>query len=322
MDISKLNILVTGCNGQLGKCVRELFKVINTNKLILTDINVENELNNPQLRLCKLDITKYEDVEKLVKEENVNVIINCAAYTNVDKAEDEANLAYILNAVAVKNLAEASKENNAKLIHISTDYVFDGKSYMPYNENKIVNPIGIYGATKESGERIALEILKDDCIIIRTAWLYSNYGNNFVRTMVNLGKTKNEIKVIFDQIGTPTSAHDLANAIICILKSDKWVGGIFHYSNEGVCSWYDFAWEIMNTFGLTCKVIPIHTSEYPTKAERPHYSVLDKTKIKEIYGIHIPYWKESLAMCAIRYKELKASIEFGKIKPEDTEYWQ
>jgi len=299
-----MNILVTGCNGQLGNEIREYRRTklpineVLKHKFIFTDINIDKEVNTATERFAELDITNLNAIKELVKAENINLIINCAAYTNVDKAEEETIIAYTVNAVAVKNLVEAAKENNAKLIHISTDYVFDGTAYKPYDENKIVNPIGIYGATKEAGERIAQEQLNEDAIIIRTAWLYSNFGKNFVRTMVGLGQTKEEIKVIFDQIGTPTYAEDLAAAILKIALECKWVGGIYHYTNEGVCSWYDFAKEIMDAYGLNCKVLPIHTDEYPTKAERPHYSVLDKTKIKETFDIEIPHWKDALKECA------------------------
>lgn len=299
-----MNILVTGCNGQLGNCIREYHRaeipvdfVVN-NKFIFTDINIKHEVNTDTIRFAKLDITNFEDIKALVKEEKVDLIINCAAYTNVDKAEDDYENAYLLNATAVENLAKAAKENNAKLIHISTDYVFNGTTYKPYTENEKTNPIGVYGYTKWSGEKLAQEILGDNLIIIRTAWLYSNFGKNFVRTMVNLGETKDEIKVIFDQIGTPTFAEDLAATILKIVLGDKWVGGIYHYTNEGVCSWYDFAKEIMDVYNLKCKVIPIHTDEYPTPALRPHYSVLDKTKIKETYGVEIPHWKDSLKECS------------------------
>ena len=298
-----MNILVTGCNGQLGNCIREYHRaempvdfVVN-NKFIFTDINIEKDVNTDAIRFTKLDITNYEDILNLLKEENVNMIINCAAYTNVDKAEDESKLAYTVNMSAVYNLAKAAVEVGAKMIHISTDYVFDGKSYKPYNENNITNPIGVYGLSKRNGEELIFDILGDNGIVIRTAWLYSNYGKNFVKTMIKLGEEQNELNVVFDQVGTPTFADDLAEVICKIIMSDKWVGGIYHYTNEGICSWYDFAVTIMELYDLDCKVHPVHSKDYQTKAERPYYSVLDKTKIKETYNIEIPYWRDSLKKC-------------------------
>ena len=298
-----MNILVTGCNGQLGNCIREYHRaempvdfVVN-NKFIFTDINIEKDVNTDTIRFTKLDITNYDDILALLKKENVNMIINCAAYTNVDKAEDEPNIAYIVNTAAVDDLARAAAEVGAKMIHISTDYVFDGKGYKPYTENNITNPIGIYGQTKCTGENRLFERLGDNGIVIRTAWLYSNYGKNFVKTMIKLGQEKDELNVVFDQIGSPTFADDLAEVIFKIILSDKWQGGIYHYTNEGVCSWYDFADAIRELAKLPCDIIPVHSSEYPTKAERPQYSVLDKTKIKETYGIIIPHWRYSLEKC-------------------------
>lgn len=298
-----MNILVTGCNGQLGNCIREYHRaempvdfVVN-NKFIFTDINIEKDVNTDTIRFTKLDITKYDNILALLKEENVNMIVNCAAYTNVDKAEDEANIAYVVNAAAVDDLARAAAEVGAKMIHISTDYVFDGKGYKPYTENNITNPINMYGRTKCTGENRLFERLGDNGLVIRTAWLYSNFGKNFVRTMVKLGEEQDELKVVFDQIGSPTFADDLAEVICKIIMSDKWVGGIYHYTNEGICSWYDFAHAIMEIYQLSCKVIPVHSSEYSTKAERPHYSVLDKTKIKETYSIEIRHWRDALTSC-------------------------
>jgi len=298
-----MNILVTGCNGQLGNCIREYHRVempvdfVVNNKFIFTDINIEGNVNTDTIRFTKLDITNYDDILVLLKEENVNMIINCAAYTNVDKAEDDTNIAYLVNAAAVDDLARAAAEVGAKMIHISTDYVFDGKGYKPYNENNITNPINIYGKTKCVGENRLFERLGDNGLVIRTAWLYSNYGKNFVKTMIKFGQEKEELKVVFDQVGTPTFADDLAEVICKIIMSDKWVGGIYHYTNEGICSWYDFAVAIMDLYGLDCKVHPVHSKDYQTKAERLHYSVLDKTKIKETYNIEIPYWRDSLKKC-------------------------
>ena len=298
-----MNILVTGCNGQLGNCIREYHRsempvdfVVN-NKFIFTDINIEKDVNTDTIRFTKLDITNYDDILALLKEENVNMIINCAAYTNVDKAEDEANIAYVVNAAAADDLARAAAEVGAKMIHISTDYVFDGKGHKPYTENNITNPIGMYGQTKCAGENRVFERLGDNGIIIRTAWLYSNYGKNFVKTIIKAGLEKEELKVVFDQIGTPTFAMDLADAIFKIINSEKWIGGIYHFTNEGVCSWYDFAEAIREIHKLSCDIIPVHSNEYQTKAERPYYSVLDKTKIKETYGIVISHWRWALERC-------------------------
>ena len=225
------------------------------------------------------------------------MIINCAAYTNVDKAEDEPNTAYLVNTASVDDLARAAAEVGAKMIHISTDYVFDGKEHKPYTENNITNPINVYGQTKYAGENRLFERLGDNGIVIRTAWLYSNFGKNFVKTMIKLGGERDELNVVFDQVGTPTFADDLAEVICKIIMSDKWVGGIYNYTNEGICSWYDFAVAIMELYDLDCKVHPVHSNDYQTKAERPLYSVLDKTKIKETYGIDIPYWRDSLKKC-------------------------
>ena len=298
-----MNILVTGSNGQLGNCIREYHRaempvdfVVN-NKFIFTDINIEKDVNTDTIRFTKLDITNYDDILALLKEENVNMIINCAAYTNVDKAEDEPNTAYLVNAASVDDLARAAAEVGAKMIHISTDYVFDGKEHKPYTENNITNPINVYGQTKCAGENRLFERLGDNGIVIRTAWLYSNFGKNFVKTMIKLGGERDELNVVFDQVGTPTFGDDLAEVICKIIMSDKWVGGIYNYTNEGICSWYDFAVAIMELYNLDCKVHPVHSKDYKTKAERPLYSVLDKTKIKETYGIDIPYWRDSLKKC-------------------------
>lgn len=303
-----MNILVTGCNGQLGNCIKKYADLNTQYNYIFTDIDVSKELENmskfdsykrfrQNWKFKNLDITNYNDILQLLKEENVNMIINCAAYTNVDKAEDEPKLAYNVNMSAVDNLAKAAVEVGAKMIHISTDYVFDGKRYKPYNENNITNPIGVYGLSKCKGEEVMYDILGDNGIIIRTAWLYSNYGKNFVKTMIKLGREKDELKVVFDQVGTPTFAEDLVSVIFTIINSDKWVGGIYHYTNEGICSWYDFAATIMDLYKLNCKVLPVYSNEYLTKAKRPYYSVLDKTKIKKTYNIEIPYWQDSLKKC-------------------------
>ena len=281
-----MNILVTGANGQLGNCIRNAAKRTAHN-FVFTDV-------------AELDITNQEAVLKAVHEGKINVIINCAAYTNVDRAEDDAAFAEVLNADAVKNLAVAAKECDATLFHVSTDYVFGGsQGNVPRCEDEPANPTGVYGLTKLHGEQA---VLNSGCkyLIFRTAWLYSEYGKNFVKTMLNLTATKPELKVVFDQCGTPTYAQDLADAIISIIESGKYLEnqGIYHFSNEGVCSWYDFTQMIAYFAGnKSCKILPCHSSEFPSKVVRPAYSVLDKTKIKDTFGIEIPYWTVSLANC-------------------------
>lgn len=281
-----MNILVTGANGQLGNCIRNAAKRTAHN-FVFTDV-------------AELDITNQEAVLKAVHEGKINVIINCAAYTNVDRAEDDAAFAEVLNADAVKNLAVAAKECDATLFHVSTDYVFGGsKGNVPRTEDEPANPTGIYGLTKLHGEQA---VINSGCkyLIFRTAWLYCEYGKNFVKTMLNLTATKPELKVVFDQCGTPTYAQDLADAIISIIESGKYLEnqGIYHFSNEGVCSWYDFTQMIAYFAGnKSCKILPCHSSEFPSKVVRPAYSVLDKTKIKDTFGIEIPYWTVSLANC-------------------------
>ena len=281
-----MNILVTGANGQLGNCMRIAAQNSNDN-YIFTDV-------------AELDITNPDAVKKAVKDHNVNVIVNCAAYTNVEKAESDAEFAEILNAKAVRNLADAIKENDGTLIHISTDYVFGGsEGNTPRTEDLPSNPTGVYGLTKLHGEQqIADSGVK--ALIFRTAWLYSEYGKNFVKTMLNLTATKPQIKVVFDQVGTPTYAQDLADAIFHIIENRKMDGneGIFHYSNEGVCSWYDFTKAIASIAGnKDCEILPCHSDEFPSPVTRPSYSVLDKTKFKETFGIKVPYWTDSLQLC-------------------------
>lgn len=281
-----MNILVTGANGQLGNCIRNAAKDSKDN-FIFTDV-------------AELDITNPEAVRKLVKENDVKVIINCAAYTNVDKAESDAEFAEILNAKAVRNLADAAKANDGTLFHISTDYVFGGSlGNTPRTESEPVNPTGVYGVTKLHGEQeIAESGVK--ALIFRTAWLYSEYGKNFVKTMLNLTGTKPQLKVVFDQVGTPTYAQDLADAICNIVENRLFDGneGIYHYSNEGVCSWYDFTKMIAEISGNSeCDIQPCHSDEFPSPVVRPSYSVLDKTKFKETFNLSIPYWTESLKKC-------------------------
>ncbi|WOE69451.1 dTDP-4-dehydrorhamnose reductase [Hydrogenimonas thermophila] len=294
-----MNILVTGASGQLGSELRELVK------------NTESEFTDKIIKNSKffftnkdkLDITKKEDIEKFVNENSIDFIINCAAYTAVDKAEEEKELADLVNHKAVEYLANVCRQKGIYLIHISTDYVFDGKNYRPYVETDKVAPQGVYGETKLKGEE-AFKKAGAKGIIIRTSWVYSSYGHNFVKTMLRLAQTKDELGVIFDQVGTPTYAKDLASALLKIVsleasneKSLQDSVNIYHYSNEGVCSWYDFAKAIFEISGNNIKINAIETKEYPTPAKRPHYSVLNKLKIKNDFNIHIPYWKDSLREC-------------------------
>ncbi len=289
-----MNILVTGANGQLGNEIRILTGDSRHN-YIYTDV-VEAEGN----RTTMLDITNAEEVKAMVANHNVDVIINCAAYTNVDAAEDNELLAEKLNSEAPAILANAMAETGGLLVHISTDYVFGGEPYnTPCREDQKGTPTGVYGATKLRGEQ---RITASGCkyLIIRTAWLYSEFGKNFVKTMLNLTSTKPQLKVVFDQTGTPTYAYDLAKAIVEIVESKKYEGneGIYHYSNEGVCSWYDFTKMIVEMAGHTeCDIQPCHSSEFPSKVVRPSYSVLDKSKIKAVFGLTIPYWTDSLRIC-------------------------
>ena len=295
-----MNILVTGANGQLGNEIRILTGDSRHN-YIYTDV-VEAEGN----RTTMLDITNAEDVKAMVANHNVDVIINCAAYTNVDAAEDNEALAEKLNSEAPAILANAMAEAGGLLVHISTDYVFGGDPYnTPCQEDQKGTPTGVYGATKLRGEQ---RITASGCkyLIIRTAWLYSEFGKNFVKTMLNLTSTKPQLKVVFDQTGTPTYAYDLAKAIVEIVESKKYVGneGIYHYSNEGVCSWYDFTKMIAEMAGHTeCDIQPCHSSEFPSKVVRPSYSVLDKSKIKAVFGLTIPYWTDSLRICIQNIKQ-------------------
>jgi dTDP-4-dehydrorhamnose reductase len=285
-----MKILVTGANGQLGMCLRDRAK----GDFIFTDVvDIEG------IETTHLDITDLDAIRSIVKSENVEAIINCAAYTNVDAAEDNYNLAELLNAKAVENLAIAMKEVGGLLIHISTDYVFGKEPYnTPCKEDQKGTPTGIYGLTKLHGEEAILRT-GVRYVILRTAWLYSEYGKNFVKTMLHLTATKPQLKVVFDQTGTPTYAGDLADAILAILQSP--VEGVYHYSNEGVCSWYDFTKMIAEYSGQTqCDIIPCHSEEFPSKVKRPAYSVLDKTKVKETFGIRIPYWTDSLKMCVVK----------------------
>lgn len=295
-----MNILVTGANGQLGNEMRLISKEM-TDHFIFTDVTeVEG------LETTLLDITNLEAVKELVKTYKVDCIVNCAAYTNVDKAETDIDFCRTLNAKAPQNLAIAMKEVSGLLIHVSTDYVFGGDPYnIPCREDQKGTPTGMYGLTKLEGEE-NIKAAGCDYVIIRTAWLYSEFGKNFVKTMLNLTATKPQLKVVFDQAGTPTYAYDLAKAIEVVLKdyakeqptSAYSKTGIYHFSNEGVCSWYDFTKMIAAMAGHTeCDIQPCHSNEFPSPVKRPAYSVLDKTKIKETFGICIPYWTDSLKLC-------------------------
>jgi len=279
------SVLVCGSNGQLGQEIEKLKDKYSNLKFLLTDVD-------------QLNISKIEELEKFFESNQIDVIINCAAYTAVDNAEDEPELAEKINATATRNLAEIAKLNNVKFIHISTDYVFDGSATSPIKETYPTNPQSVYGATKLLGEKYFIESGVDG-IIIRTSWLYSTFGKNFVKTILNLSKTRDELKVVNDQIGTPTNAQDLAKSIldICLFEGKPTANKIYHFSNEGVCSWYDFASEIVKYSLTECIVHPVGSEEFPTKAKRPAYSVLDKSLIKSDFNIEIPYWKESLHKC-------------------------
>ncbi len=289
-----MNILVTGANGQLGNEIRSVSKGSSDN-YIFTDVN---QVDGAETLF--LDITDLDSIRTMIKSNDIKCIVNCAAYTNVDAAETNEIIAEKLNAEAPHNLAVAMKEAGGLLVHISTDYVFGHEPYnTPCKENQKGTPTGIYGRTKLHGEE---NIIASGCnhIIIRTAWLYSEFGKNFCKTMLNLTATKPQLKVVFDQVGTPTYAYDLAKAIVDIISDRKFDGhnGIYHYSNEGVCSWYDFTKIIAEYSGQTnCDIQPCHSNEFPSPVTRPSYSVLDKTKIKETFGISIPYWTSSLKIC-------------------------
>lgn len=290
-----MNILVTGANGQLGNCIRNAARN-SADNYIFTDVD-------------ELDITDSIAVNRMVKDYGINVIVNCAAYTNVDRAENDADFAELLNATAVRNLAEAINTVGGTLIHISTDYVFGGsQGNTPRTETEPANPTGVYGVTKLNGEQ-AIEQSGCKALIFRTAWLYSEYGKNFVKTMLNLTATKPELKVVFDQCGTPTYARDLADAIVNIIDNREFEGneGIYHYSNEGVCSWFDFTKAIAQITGNTgCDIQPCHSDEFPSHVVRPAYSVLDKTKFKQTFGLRVPYWTDSLKACIKNLKENEA----------------
>lgn len=278
-----MKTLITGANGQLGTELHEILEREFPGQTLYTDVQ-------------ELDLTNAKTVDSYVANNEITHIVNCAAYTAVDRAEEEKMLCAAVNTDAVKNLAMAADANGAKIIHISTDYVFDGTNHRPYRESDKVNPISQYGTTKRKGETLLLA-LAPQAIIIRTAWLYSAHGKNFVKTMLRLADSQPEIKVVCDQIGTPTFARDLARAVVKVLQSHQWVPGIYHFTDEGAASWYDFAKAIFRIAGKDVKVTPIPTEDYPTPASRPSYSILDRTRIKATYGIEIPHWEEALADC-------------------------
>ncbi|SMO37111.1 dTDP-4-dehydrorhamnose reductase [Saccharicrinis carchari] len=281
-------ILVCGANGQLGQSIRSIHDQYIDLEMVFTDIE-------------ELDICNPDQLITYTQQADIDYLINCAAYTAVDKAEHEQVMARKLNADAVKNIGIAATQNNFKVIHISTDYVFDGKTFKPYSENVLAVPESFYGQTKLLGEKYLMET-QPDSMIIRTAWLYSEFGNNFVKTMIKLGKQKSELSIVADQVGSPTYAIDLAQAILTIITKIHngiyiFKPGIYHYSNEGVCSWYDFTLYIHRIMGIDCKITPIESKDYPTAAPRPFYSVLNKSKIKTSYKINIPHWGWSLEKC-------------------------
>ena len=284
-------ILITGSNGQLGNCIAKLQSDFPQYKFLFADL--------PEMDITdKKSIADFVETRRATSLQNIDFIINCAAYTAVDKAETDEALCRKVNVEGVRCLAEFAKENNAHLVHISTDYVFNGENFLPLTEEMPTSPIGVYGITKLEGEN-AFRFSGANGIIIRTSWLYSEFGNNFVKTMLRLGKERGELNVISDQVGTPTYAGDLAEIILKSLPQIEKKAGVetYHFSNEGVASWYDFSKEIFSLAGLLVKVNPIETTAYPTPAKRPHYSVLNKGKIKKDFGVEIPYWKEPLRVC-------------------------
>lgn len=284
-----MNILVTGASGQLGLSVRDAANC-SDNNFVFSDIRAEGDV-------IPLDITDASAVSKVLKDNEISAVINCAAYTDVNRAESEPDVAELVNCKAAGVLAEAAAEAGALLVHISTDYVFAGDSCRPYTEADATSPLGVYGRTKLAGEK-AIEASGCRYLILRTSWLYSNYGKNFYKTMLDLTASRPVVKVVSDQTGTPTWASDLAEAIVTILDGNmSFESGVYHYSNEGVCSWYDFAKEICAGVGYLCDVMPCRSEDYPSPVRRPHFSVLDKTRFKETFGIEIPHWRESLLSC-------------------------
>jgi len=294
-----MKVLIIGKNGQLGQLIKKIISLG----------NIKDEYSF--VGRSELDLGDSENITTYFNQNKFDIIINCAAYTAVDKAESESKLADQVNHLAVKQMAEIAKQQGAKFIHVSTDYVFDGKNYKPCTEDDKTNPQSIYGSTKLAGERAIQEIMRKGATIIRTGWLYSEFGNNFVKTMLKLGANNEKIKVISDQIGTPTYASDLAQAIVGIIKS-KYLQNkeqqtqIFHYSNEGVCSWYDFSKAIFDIEKIACKAVPIESKEWKMPAKRPYYTVLNKNKFKTTFEVEVPYWRESLQVCL---KHIKPSDE-------------
>lgn len=285
-----MKILVTGSNGQLGNELKVLSSQYPSFKFLFTDIG-------------ELDITDEKAVDALARQENPFALINCAAYTAVDKAEQEEKLAFLINAKAAGNLAKAASRYNALLVHVSTDYVFGGTGHRPYSEEDNKEPVSVYAKSKYTGEQEVL-VHSKKALILRTSWLYSEFGNNFVKTIMKYGKERGELNVVFDQVGCPTYAYDLAKAILEILRKNNIPDevGVYHFANEGATSWYDFAKAIVEISGITCKINPIETREYPLPAARPYYSVLNKTKIKQAFNIEIPYWRDSLKECIGKMK--------------------
>lgn len=289
--MTNMKILITGANGQLGSEFKEIHKVEAQHHFYFTDIE-------------ELDITNFIAVNKFINDNNIDVIINSAAYTAVDKAEDEPSLAEKVNVLGPEILAKSAALNGCKLIHVSTDYVFDGSKNIPYSENDIINPLGVYGDTKFRGEQAVISS-GAEAVIIRTSWLYSAFGNNFVKTMIKLGIERNSLNVVYDQIGTPTYARDLALAIVKISSYDMKLNKkrpVYHFSNQGVASWYDFAVNIMEIANINCQINPIESKDYPTKTVRPFYSVLNKSNIILDFNVKVPYWKDSLIDCINKLK--------------------
>lgn len=277
-----MTLLITGANGQLGRELRTL-------------LDGDSRFDSTYTDVEELDITSPEAVDNMVNRLTPDYIINCAAYTAVDRAEDDEATALLINARAVEILATAAARVGAKMIHVSTDYVFDGNGNRPYHEDDMPHPVSAYGRTKLAGEQVLQRILPEQSVILRTAWLYSPHGKNFVKTMLELGRTRDQLRVVYDQVGSPTLAADLARAIITVMTAIEWHPGVYHYTNEGAISWYDFTKAIHRLAGITtCDVQPCLSHEFPAKAHRPAYSVLDKTKFKATFGVTVPYWEESL----------------------------
>lgn len=276
-------VLVTGSKGQLGNEVQVLASSFPQFEFIFTDVE-------------ELDICDRQAVETYFAERKIDFLLNCAAYTAVDKAEEDVELCSQINEKAVGILGEVAERYGVSMVHVSTDYVFDGTNYLPYTEDMPVCPATVYGKSKLAGEQLLMEVCPG-AIIVRTSWLYSSFGNNFVKTMLRLGRERDNLNVIFDQVGTPTYAADLADALLQVISADEFIPGIYHYSNEGVCSWYDFTISIHKIAGVNCRVLPIESKDYPAKTPRPHYSVLNKNKIKSNYNIQIPHWEDGLRRC-------------------------